>query len=80
MSRKYREYKASLLALYAYEGESPSYKITRSQYKKLKREIQRQNKEWKKFLKSQRKGAILVTSIDCDEYRIYENEQFIRTI
>lgn len=80
MSRKYREYKSILIEAYGSEGKYPSYKITLSKYKKFKRKIQRQNKEWKKFLKSQRKGAILVTSIDCDEYRIYENEQFIRTI
>lgn len=80
MSRKYREWKSILIEAYGREGKFPSYKITLSKYKKFKRKIQRHNKEWNKFLKSQRKGAILVTSIDCDEYRIYENEQFIRTI
>ena len=80
MSRKYREYKSILIEAYGREGKFPSYKITLSKYKKIKREVQRHNKEWNKFLKSQRKGAILVTSIDSEEYRIYENEQFIRTI
>lgn len=80
MSRKYREYKANLIELYGHEGKFPSYKLTLSRYKKIKREAQRTEKEWKKFLKSQRKGAILVTSIDSEEYRIYEDEQFIRTI
>ena len=80
MSRKYREYKANLIELYGHEGKFPSYKMTLSRYKKFKRKIQRHHKEWNKFLKSQRKGTILVTSIDCDEYRIYENEQFIQSI
>lgn len=49
MSRKYREYKAYLIALYRFYGVSPSYKMTLSWYKKFKREIQRNGKKMKKF-------------------------------
>lgn len=72
MSRKYRKYKALLIKAYVRDGIFPSYKLTLSRYKKIKREAQRTEKEWKKFLKAQRKGAILVTSIDSEEYAIYE--------
>lgn len=72
MSRMYREHKANLLEAYGSEGKYPSYKLTLSRYKKLKREAQRHKKSHKKLLRSLRKGAILVTSIDSEECAIYE--------
>lgn len=72
MSRKYRKYKAILIEAYVRDGIFPSYKLTLSRYKKLKREAQRHEKSKKKFLRSLRKGAILETFIDSEEYVIYE--------
>lgn len=72
MSRKYRKYKAILIEAYVSNGIFPSYKLTLSRYKKLKREAQRRKKSHKKLLRSLRKGAILETFIDSEEYAIYE--------
>lgn len=72
MSRKYRKYKAILIKAFGRDGMFPSYKLTLSRYKKIKREAQRHKKSYKKLLRSLRKGAIFVTSIDSEEYVIYE--------
>ena len=72
MSRKYRKYKALLIEAYVRDGICPSYKMTLSRYKKIKREDQRHKKSYKKLLRSLRKGAILEPLIDPEEYAIFE--------
>lgn len=72
MSRKYRKYKAILIEAYVRDGIFPSYKLTLSRYKKIKREAQRHKKSYKKLLRSLRKGVILESSIDSEEYAIFE--------
>lgn len=62
MSRKYREYKAWLIDFYGLKGKYPSYKMTLSRYKKLKRKNQKYEKQQKKFLRTLRQGAVLVIS------------------
>lgn len=80
MSRKYREYKAYLIALYAFEGKFPSYKMTLSRYKKIKREVQWHKKNGSWSLLSPRRGVTLVTSIQYDSYKIYDEIVFGKSI
>lgn len=49
MSRKYREYKAKLIKFYGKKGKFPSYKMTLSKYKRIKRIVQKKKKQEKKF-------------------------------
>lgn len=80
MSRKYREYKANLIELYGHEGKYPSYKITLSRYKKIKREVQWHKKNGSWSLMSRRRGITLVTSIRYDSYKIYDEIVFGKSI
>ena len=64
MSRKYREYKANLIELYGHEGKFPSYKMTLSKYKRIKRMVQKKEKQGKKFWRRILQEADRVCYID----------------
>lgn len=51
MSRKYREYKNKLVEFYGNKGKFPPYKMTLSKYKRIKRMVQKKEKQGKKFLR-----------------------------
>ena len=61
MSRKYREWKSDMKIAHIW-GYCLDCKRTLSLYKKIKRKIQRNKKNWNKFRRSLRKGAVLVIS------------------
>ena len=64
MSRKYREYKARLIDYYGKKGKYPSYKMTLSKYKRIKRMVQKKEKQGKKFWRMIQQEADRVCYID----------------
>lgn len=64
MSRRYREYKAKLIEFYGKKGKYPSYKMTLSKYKRIKRRKQKSEKWKKKFLRQLQQDGVRVCYID----------------
>lgn len=64
MSRKYREYKNKLVEFYGKKGNFPSYKMTLSKYKRIKRIVQKKRKQKKKFLRQLQQDGVRVCYID----------------
>ena len=64
MSRKYREYKKKLVEFYGKKGKFPPYKMTLSKYKRIKRMVQKKEKQGKKFWRMIQQESDRVCYID----------------